>query len=127
MSNNDKKKIAKNYDYKKALKRKSDHSLMKKVGMTVVAANIMMAPLGQYIEHFSGHTGVENVAEAASLAEVQLLTDVAIDATLSPEDVAPADGEPYNLNLNLNGTGLADIELVNPDRTVVFHAPDLAG
>lgn len=68
-----------------------------------------------------------NITPYASLTEVQLLTDIVIDATLTPNETAPLEGTPYSLNLNLNGTGLADVELVNPDRTVVFYAPDLAG
>ena len=125
MSSKNKKKSLRNYDYKQAFKRKSDHSLIKKVGMTVIAANLMVGPVGSYISN-TGEVSFlpqENVAEAASLAEVQLLTDVNVDATLNE----PVAGEPYNLNLNLNGTGLADVELVSPERTVVFHAPDIAG
>lgn len=66
---------------------------------------------------------INNVMPFASFTEVQLLTDVAITSDLNEPD----EGERYNLNLNLTGTGIADVELVNPDRTVVFHAPDLAG
>lgn len=63
-----------------------------------------------------------NIVPFASLTEVQLLTDVMINANLTE----PAEGESYNLNLNLSGTGLTDVELVSPDRVVVFYAPDLA-
>lgn len=63
-----------------------------------------------------------NIVPFASLTEVQLLTDVMINANLNE----PAEGESYNLNLNLSGTGLTDVELVSPDRVVVFYAPDLA-
>lgn len=59
----------------------------------------------------------------ASLAEVQLLTDVSIEADLNK----PVDGEQYTMSLNLQGIGAAEVKLVNPDRIVVFHAPDLAG
>ena len=85
MSSKNRKKSLRNYDYKKAFKRKSEHSLMKKVGMTVIAANIMVGPVGSYITNTSeaNYLPQENVAEAASLAEVQLLTDVTIDAELS--------------------------------------------
>ncbi|WP_020008078.1 adhesive domain-containing protein, partial [Salinicoccus albus] len=119
MSNKSKKKSIRNFDYKRAFKRKSEHSMLKKIGMTVVAANIMVAPVGTYIQDTDGQT---NVAEAASLGEVQLLTDVNIDANLTDS----ANSNYYNLNLGLTGTGLADVELASPERTVVFHAPELA-
>ena len=125
MSNNDKKKMAKNYDYKKALNRKSEHSLLKKIGMTVVAANIMMAPLGQYIEHFGGHTNVENVAYAQTLADVSLLTNVGITSSVDVEQ--PAEGTPYNVGLSLSGSSLADVELIDTNRVVAFSIPELAG
>src|SRR5699024_4226260 len=123
LSNNDKKKMAKNYDYKRAMKRKSDHSLLKKVAMTVVAANLVVAPLGNYIDHFSGQTNIENVAYAQSLADVTLLENVNIESYINEPEV----GQPYNLNLSLSGSGLADVELINTDRVAAFSIPELAG
>ncbi|MXQ51109.1 hypothetical protein GQ671_07470, partial [Salinicoccus hispanicus] len=121
MSRKHSKKKINNYDYKKAFKRKSDLSFRKKAGMAFVAANLLIAPAaGTYLGE---NLGQSNVAEAASLAEVQLLSDVNINADLQDS------GNPdfYNLNLQLTGTGLADLELVNPDRSVVFYAEELAG
>src|SRR5690625_5122489 len=113
MSNKHRKKKVRAFDYKKAFKRKSDHSFVKKIGMTMIAANILIAPVGSYIYDSVSET---NVAQAASLAEVQLLTDVTIGAELTE-----ANEDFYNLNLNLNGTGLADAEVASPERTVVFY------
>ncbi len=56
-----------------------------------------------------------------SLAEVQLLTDVAVNANLTEQP------DNYDLALNLTGVGLADAEVLNPDRVAVFNIPDLAG
>ncbi|MDW2886742.1 adhesive domain-containing protein, partial [Exiguobacterium artemiae] len=56
-----------------------------------------------------------------SLAEVQLLTNVIVDANLTEQ---PGN---YDLALNLTGTGLVDAEIVNPDRVAVFNIPELAG
>lgn len=63
------------------------------------------------------------IAPFTSLTDVQLLTNVSIEANLNE----PADGEQYTMSLNLQGIGAAEVKLVNPDRIVVFHAPDLAG
>src|SRR5699024_12776752 len=109
--------MAKNYDYKRALKRKSDHSLMKKVGMTVMAAHIMMAPLGQYIEHFSGHTNSENVAYAQSLGNIEIFGNY----TANIGEATPTeDGSYYEVPVSYGGTALADVELINDARSLVL-------
>ncbi|MFC3474596.1 adhesive domain-containing protein, partial [Salinicoccus sesuvii] len=120
MSRKHSKKKLNNYDYKKAFKRKSDISFRKKAGMAFIAANLLIAPAaGTYLGEALGQN---NVAEAVSLAEVQLLENVDVNATLTE----PVEGQPYNLNLRLNGTGI-NVDAVNPDETVVFYAPELAG
>lgn len=68
-------------------------------------------------------SAILNVAPFASLAEVRLLENVNVDATLNQ----PADGEDYDLALNLSGTGVANVEALNPDRVVAFSIPELAG
>lgn len=64
----------------------------------------------------------KNVAHAESLADINLLRNVTVDA-----DLGNVEGTgPYTLNLKLTGTGVADVELVNPDKTVIFYAQELA-
>src|SRR5690625_2838965 len=61
--------------------------------------------------------------QAATLAEVNLLTDVNVRA-----DVSNIVGEgPYNLGLSLTGQGVADVGVLNPEKVAVFYAPELAG
>lgn len=60
-------------------------------------------------------------AHATSLANVQILSDIEINANL--EDRA----NPYELELQMRGTGLADVELINPERVGIFYIPELAG
>ncbi len=61
-------------------------------------------------------------AHAESLADVNVLQDVNVNAVLGN-----ATGtSPYTLALKLTGTGLADVELVNPDKTAVFYSKELA-
>lgn len=79
------------------------------------------------IHNISENNNPGSITPFASLSEVQLLTDVVIDATLTPDNERPPEDQLYNLNLNLNGKGLADVELASPNRVAVFHAPDLAG
>ncbi|HGW6169568.1 TPA: adhesive domain-containing protein [Enterococcus faecalis] len=62
-------------------------------------------------------------AEAVTLSEVQLLTDTNVTANLSESD----SDNYYNLNLGLTGKGVADVELVNPNKKVIFYAPELVG
>ncbi len=73
-----------------------------------------------------GHSGILSVTspstvEAASLAEVKLLTNVELESVLSELE------EHYNLNLNLTGQGDTSVELINPDKTAVFYAEEFAG
>ena len=110
--------------FKKAILKAGTIQLFpQKLVLVILALLLICSPLVSYLKVNENPGSDNSVAEAASLSEVQLLTDVTIGAELSD----PAAGEPYNLNLNLNGTGLADAELVSPERTVVFHAPELAG
>lgn len=80
-----------------------------------------------HINNINENNNPGNITPFASLSEVQLLTDVVIDANLTPDVEQPPESQQYNLNLNLNGIGLADTELTSPNRVVVFYAPDLAG
>src|SRR5699024_9612907 len=72
-----------------------------------------------------GHTGVENVAYAQTLADVSLLTNVSINSSVDVEQ--PAEGTPYNVGLSLSGSSLADVELIDTNRVVAFSIPELAG
>lgn len=62
-------------------------------------------------------------AHARSLVDVDLLRNVNVDAQLG--NVAPAG--PYSLKLDLSGQGVADVLLVNPEKTAVFYSKDLVG
>ncbi|SFM47022.1 hypothetical protein SAMN04487943_12024, partial [Gracilibacillus orientalis] len=70
--------------------------------------------LGKYIP------SSQSEVQAASLAEVQLLSDVDVTAALTE------NADDYTLDLGLTGTGV-NAELIGPERTVVFHAEELAG
>lgn len=81
------------------------------------------SPIVSYLQDRKSNESGNGMAEAASLTEVQLLTDVNINAALSDSE----NPNYYNLNFGLTGTGVTDVELVNADRTVVFYVPELAG
>src|SRR5699024_780134 len=55
--------------------------------------------------------------------DVTLLENVNIESYINEPEV----GQPYNLNLSLSGSGLADVELINTDRVAAFSIPELAG
>ncbi|WP_147534050.1 adhesive domain-containing protein [Bacillus marasmi] len=76
--------------------------------LTAIAA-ILMLSLSSY-------------ASAKSLAEVSVFKNVDVEASLG--DVAGTG--PYTLDLNLNATDLANVDLINPDQTVVFYAKELS-
>lgn len=65
---------------------------------------------------------IESIYNPDSLTEVQILNNTVIGANLSESE----NPDYYNLNLNLIGTGIADVELISPDRTVIFYSSDLA-
>ncbi|WP_371863294.1 adhesive domain-containing protein, partial [Oceanobacillus sojae] len=127
----------KNFDYKRKMQAKkvSRSSKMRKVFASSAAASLLAfntlpavagaSTAGEALTNpkIASSSAILNIAPYASLAEVRLLTDINIDANLTDSE----DPNYYNLNLGLTGTGLADVELISPDRTVVFYAPDLAG
>ena len=119
----------KKFDYKKRMSQLSNRK-MQQIKKTITTSAIASALILNSVPTAFAQRSVEQqstwaVADAAevakSLAEVQLLTDVSISADLS--DL----GEMYNLSLGMTGTGLADAELLTPDRVAVFYAPELAG
>lgn len=64
-----------------------------------------------------------NAAENDSLADVNVLQDVDMGAVLKK-----VDGKNYyTLDLTLTGNNVADIELLNPEKTAVFYANELKG
>lgn len=96
--------------------------LLKKITVSFLALTLLITPYANRIG--SNVILLEHRAEAAnySLADVTLLKDVDVKANL---DSTKAD--QYELTLSLSGTGLANAELVGPDKVAVFYAPDLAG
>ncbi|WP_458413112.1 adhesive domain-containing protein [Schinkia sp. CFF1] len=106
---------------KKFYHQKSGNRLLKKITASLLALTLVIPPFSYTID--SNLNLVERRAEAAtSLADINLLKDVDVKATL---DETKADH--YEVALSLSGTGLANAELVGPDKVVVFYAPDLAG
>lgn len=61
------------------------------------------------------------IANAASLADVNLLKGVDMDATLGNF----SGTGPYSLELKLTGTGVLDAKLLNGNSTAVFYAKEL--
>src|SRR5690625_42591 len=106
------------FDYKKQMNKKSRQSKnsKKKAIALVTSSLLVLNPTSVLIEDIlpvkPGFIS-SNKAYAASLAEVRLLENINIDTELVELD------EHYELNLVVSGTGLADLELVSPDRTFV--------
>ncbi|PWU67330.1 adhesive domain-containing protein, partial [Gracilibacillus dipsosauri] len=116
-------KSNRNINYGKKLdKRTKQRRMSTKKMMVASAAAVLIFSTGPATS--SGILGkITNSSievQAASLGEVQLLTDVNITANLTENT------DTYTLDLNLTGTGLADVELVSPDRVAVFYSPELA-
>src|SRR5690625_257351 len=85
--------------------------------LILVTAPISM-PKNMQLPGFGTHE-----VQAATVAEVNLLTDVNVRA-----DVSNIVGEgPYNLGLSLTGQGVADVGVLSPEKVAVFYAPELAG
>ena len=66
-----------------------------------------------------------NITSAQTLTDVSLLNN--IDITNSIEVEQPSKGTPYTLELSVSGSSLADVELIDTNRVVVFSIPELAG
>lgn len=116
----------KSYDYRKKMdnNRKIHRQKIKRmVASSAVASALVFQPFVPVIQNGQLIGFAEDTASAATLAEVGLLRDVAVSGSLGNLEGTG----PYNLNLSLTGTGLADVELVNPQTVAVFHAPELAG
>src|SRR5699024_8124481 len=113
----------KNFDYKRRLNihNKRRKGYIRKTAAVAATTLILSFPLTTTLNNLN-LPGFENRVEAASLADVQLLTDVAISA-----DLTENPGAPYDLKLEMTGTGFADAELLTPDRVGVFYIPELAG
>ena len=101
-------------------KRKVHNKRVRKILMSsAVASTLVFQPFVPVIQNGQLIGFTEDSASAAPLLEVGVLTDETLTATNTPE--------PYNLTLTLNGTGLAEVELADPQTVAVFYAPDLAG
>src|SRR5690625_2506538 len=94
--------------------------LRKVIVTTAFAGVLIVSPIS-----FNGETlSYKNVlntstVSAESLANLQLLSDVSI--------LADNAINPYEVSLSMIGTGLAEAELLAPDRVGVFYIPELAG
>ena len=118
--------MGKSIDYRKKMdnNRRLHIKQVRKIVITsAVASTLVFQPFIPVIENGKLIGFTEESASAATLAEVGILEDVVVGANLSNVE-GPG---PYNLDLSLTGTGLANVELVNPDTVALFSAPDLAG
>src|SRR5699024_4852792 len=94
---------------------------LRKVIVTTAFAGVLIAsPISFNGENLS-YKNVLNTStvSAESLANVQLLSNVSISADNT--------ANPYEVSLSMTGTGLAEAELLAPDRVGVFYIPELAG
>lgn len=66
-----------------------------------------------------------NITSAQTLTDVSLLNNIDITSSIDVEQ--PPKGTPYTLELSLSGSSLADVELIDTNRVVVFSIPELAG
>lgn len=104
-----------------SLGKKKTRKGMKKVLFTSFLA-VILAVSTSLPGMLLGSGNSDNVAHAESLAHVNLLKNVKVEA-----DLTNVEGkDPYNLHLKLTGSGLADVELLNPSNTVAFYAEELA-
>jgi hypothetical protein len=62
-------------------------------------------------------------ASAASVADIDVLTQTNVNATLNE----PAEGEDYRLQLNVNTGSVAGLDVVGTNQRVIVHSDDLAG
>ncbi len=92
--------------------RRKQKRMLKKVFALMAIAILIFLPIGNVL------------AAEQSLADVSLLRDVDLKANLTNNDVkAPGD---YKLDLTLTGEGVLDVELLNPEKSVVFYNEDVA-
>lgn len=104
-----------------SLGKKKTKKRMKKVLFTSFLA-VILAVSTMVPGMLLGTGSSDNVAHAESLLDVNLLRNVTVEA-----DLGNVEGEgDYTLDLKLTGTGVADVELVKPDKTVVFYAKEIA-
>ncbi|NMD68915.1 LPXTG cell wall anchor domain-containing protein [Bacillus sp. DNRA2] len=83
--------------------------IMKKFLVLSAIAAILLLNLSSYVS-------------AKSLAEVSVFKNVDVQASLG--DVTGTG--PYTLDLKLDATDLANVDLINPNQTVVFYAKELS-
>lgn len=111
------------FDYKKKMnnKKKLHSKQVRKILMSsAVASTLVFQPFIPVIQNGQLIGFTENSASAATLAEVGLLTNEILTVNQDTNN-------PYNFSATLTGTGLASVELVDPETVAVFSAPDLAG
>lgn len=111
------------FDYKKKMnnKKKLHSKQVREILMSsAVASTLVFQPFIPVIQNGQLIGFTENSASAATLAEVGLLTNEILTVNQDTNN-------PYNFSATLTGTGLASVELVDPETVAVFSAPDLAG
>lgn len=128
-----------NIDYKRKMQAKkvSRKNKMRKVFATSAAASLLAfntlpaaasantgSTAGNALTNpnISTLAAITNVAPFASLAEVQLLSNVNVDATLTDSE----DPNFYNLALNLSGNATG-VQVIDPEKNIIFYADELAG
>ncbi|WP_407371330.1 putative Ig domain-containing protein [Carnobacterium sp.] len=118
--------MGKSFDYRKKMNnnRKIHIKRVRKIVLSsAVASTLVFQPFIPVIENGKLVGFTEESASAATLAEVGILEDIDIDAALGNLE-GPG---PYELDLDLTGTGLANIDLVSPQTVALFNLPSLAG
>src|SRR5699024_4583651 len=113
----------KNINYNQRMRSnqiKKNKRLRKIITTTAFAGVLVASPISFNGENLS-YKNVLNTStvSAESLANVQLLSDVSISADNAIN--------PYEVCLSMTGTGLAEAELLAPDRVDVCYIPELAG
>src|SRR5699024_6658090 len=113
----------KNIDYNRKMRSnqvRKNKRLRKVIVSTAFAGVLIASPISFNGENLSYKNVLStNTVSAESLANVQLLSDVSISADNAIN--------PYEVSLSMTGTGLAEAELLAPDRVGVFYIPELAG
>jgi hypothetical protein len=102
---------------------RNNKTKLKIVVTSIIASTLFLTPIAPIIKNGQIIGISKETAEAATLADVDILAGTDVEAELGNLE-GPGD---YTLDLKLEGTGLADVELVNPETTAVFYAPKLAG
>lgn len=108
----------KDFDYKKRFKNQQARrkNIKRMLASSAVASSLVFQPFIPVIQNGQIVGVSERTISAATLTEVGILTDTSVSAELTN-----LEGEgPFNINLTLTGTGLADVAVVGTDTTAIF-------